>query len=87
MWHLIDAVADCLDRESARRIAQLNLPAELTVSRRETAELHVMTKSEQDESVGQLMNYVAGEFVAGLQLRSRGILRKPVHPKPTPRSK
>ena len=78
MLQLIDAVASCLDRDSARRINKIDIDA---VIAKRLAELHEKEQREtltHDECAEMAFIAISQGFVAHLQQKSRAILRSPV---------
>lgn len=73
---LIEAVAACLDRESSRRIARLDLP-ELVARHAPKATSDRTASPNRDAIMGQMIDHCAIEFFSLLQRKARAVLRQP----------
>jgi hypothetical protein len=83
MLHLVESVGECLDRESARRLVQLDLKAEVRACLKNLAGIRGGGRLQQDEWLGYVMTVAADEFVKALQKKARAIIRKPVGRRPS----
>jgi len=80
MFELLDALASCLDRDSARRINKVQFDELIHERYAELREKERLGTLSRDEEIEFTVDVVSLNFLALLQRKYRAILRKPAKP-------
>ena len=76
LFTILDAVADCLDRESARKLVKLNFEKQILDRRVQLNAKGRKVSLTEEEQAQLILLSVFDYFLAHLQRRARAILRR-----------
>ncbi len=82
---IIDALAECLDRESVRRVVKLRLDAGVLKRLAELSQKENLRTLAQEEHAELALLAAWQELIVALQQKGRAMLRRPTGSKPSSR--